>query len=283
MQTDLDEAWTLYQDVVAPAPVERGFVLASCLALWVVAYVADWAAFRLWVPFEATLPAGTLFLFTSLLGTDRGPRLGGRRSTPARSSCSCCCTAWPARTAAATGSPTGGRPATARSCIAGSGLGVVAVVCGTVFGPSLPGADSDGVLDPRASARTTRRASRSARSSTSARGWCTRPPSRCSRCSRRVRAYWRLTSLEEFDGRIWSSSGSFGEADGELPESVPTDVDQRGVRADDHHPALAAIWLPSAYEPRALDIDGTDVRYDEESATLIVDNDVTTATASCTR
>ena len=71
MSTDLDAAWRLYQDVVAPAPVAPGFVLASCFAIWVIAYVADWAAFRLWVPFEATLPAGTLFLFTSLLGAPR--------------------------------------------------------------------------------------------------------------------------------------------------------------------------------------------------------------------
>ena len=47
-------------------------MVASCLALWVVAYIADWAAFRLWVPFEATLPAGTLFLFTALLGEAAG-------------------------------------------------------------------------------------------------------------------------------------------------------------------------------------------------------------------
>ena len=38
--------------------------------------------------------------------------------------------------------------------------------------------------------------------------------------------------------------------------------------------ALAAIWLPAAYEPRAVDAHGVDVRYDEDSATLIVDNDV---------
>ena len=72
MQNDLDSAWSLYQDVVAPTRAEPGFVVASCLAVWVVAFIADWAAFRLWVPFEATLPAGTLFLFTALLGESAG-------------------------------------------------------------------------------------------------------------------------------------------------------------------------------------------------------------------
>ena len=104
--TDLDDAWRLYQDVVAPAPVAPGFVLASCLAIWVVAYVADWAAFRLWVPFEATLPAGTLFLFTRCSARPRGRGWAVALYADRRARRSCSCTAWPARTAAATGSPT---------------------------------------------------------------------------------------------------------------------------------------------------------------------------------
>ena len=70
MRTDLNVAWSTYQEVRAPAPATTGFVLASAFALWFIAFVADWAAFRLWVPFEATLPAGTLFLFTALLNCD---------------------------------------------------------------------------------------------------------------------------------------------------------------------------------------------------------------------
>jgi transglutaminase-like putative cysteine protease len=88
------------------------------------------------------------------------------------------------------------------------------------------------------------------------------------------RSYWRLTSLEEFDGTIWSSSGSFGEADGTLPEAVASDVATSTFEQSFSIDALAAIWLPSAYEPRSLSAPGVDVRYDEESATLIVDNDI---------
>ena len=88
------------------------------------------------------------------------------------------------------------------------------------------------------------------------------------------RSYWRLTSLEEFDGTIWSSSGSFGAADGALPESVEADVATSTFEQSFTISALAAIWLPSAYEPRALSAPGVEVRYDEESSTLIVDNDI---------
>ena len=31
------------------------------------------------------------------------------------------------------------------------------------------------------------------------------------------RAYWRLTALDRFDGRIWSSNQSFSSASGGLP------------------------------------------------------------------
>ena len=92
-----------------------------------------------------------------------------------------------------------------------------------------------------------------------------------------MRSYWRLTSLEEFDGRIWSSSGSFGSADGDSPSRWRPTWPASSFEQSFTISSLAAIWLPSAYEPRALDVDGADVRYDEESATLIVDNDVTTS------
>ena len=75
-----------------------------------------------------------------------------------------------------------------------------------------------------------------------------RRPGRTSRCSRvrsTERAYWRLTSLERFDGRIWSSSGSYGKADGDLPESVDTDVATETRSSSTFAiAALAAIWLP---------------------------------------
>lgn len=271
VRVDLDSAWVLYQDVVAPAPVETGFIVVSSLAIWCVAYIADWAAFRLWVPFEATLPAGTLFLFTALLGADGGRmrsvgvyaaallaflllhRLTRQDNT----------SYWVAEN----------RPAGHRFMLrAGTALGVLAVAAGSVIGPSLPGADSPGVFDPREindhdDPRVTisplvdirsRLVDQSAVEVFQVRA--TRP------------AYWRLTSLERFDGRIWSSSGSYGKADSHLPEAVDLDIPTEGIEQSFSIGALAAIWLPGAYEPRSFDGPGLDVRYDEDSATLIVDN-----------
>ncbi len=276
LQDDLDRAWEVYQDVEAPVAVETGFLVVSALAIWLIAYVADWAAFRLWVPFESTLPAGTLFLFTALLGADpgrawsvalyAGALLGflllHRLARQEGSS------HWVAER----------RAAGHRSLLtAGSALALVAVVAGTVIGPTLPGADSPGVLDPRDldgedDPRVTISPLVDIRSrlveQSQVEVFTVRSP---------ARAYWRLTSLERFDGRIWSSSGSYGEADGSLPESVETDIATATIEQRFAVTALAAIWLPSAYEPRAFAAEEVEARYDEDSGTLIVDSSAETS------
>ncbi|MEO6317990.1 MAG: DUF3488 and transglutaminase-like domain-containing protein [Acidimicrobiales bacterium] len=273
MGSDLGDAWQLYQDVVAPAPAAAGFVVASCFALWCVAFVADWAAFRLWVPFEATLPAGTLFLFTALLGVERGR--GWAVAVYATSLLAFLLLHRMARQDGSSHWVADRRGVGHRSLLtAGAGLVVVAVAAGSVLGPSVPGADSPGVLDPRSLNGNDSRVTISPLVDIRSRlvdqaaieVFTVRSP---------VRSYWRLTSLERFDGTLWSSSGSYGAADGELPESVPTDIATETVDQTFTISSLAAIWLPAAYEPRAIDAEGLDVRYDEDSATLIVDNDVT--------
>ncbi len=271
MQADLDSAWALYQDVVAPAPVETGFIVASSLAIWAVAYVADWAAFRLWVPFEATLPAGTLFLFTALLGADRGR--GWAVAIYAAAMLGFLLVHRLARQDGSSHWVADRRRAGHRSLLtAGTALGVVAVAAGSVIGPSLPGADSPGILDPsdlndREDPRVTISPlvdikSRLVEQST-VEVFQVRATSR---------AYWRLTSLERFDGRIWSSSGSYGKADDDLPRAVDVDIPTDTITQSFSISALAAIWLPGAYEPRSFDGEDLDIRYDEDSATLIVDS-----------
>lgn len=275
MRVDLGDAWVLYQDVRAPAPVARGFVLASCLALWVVAYVADWAAFRLWVPFEATLPASTLFLFTALMGAPRGR--GWAVALYAGALLSFLLVHRMARQDGTAHWVADRRALGTRSLLtAGAGLGVAAVLAGTLIGPAVPGAGSPGILDPRSLRGDNARVTVSPLVDIRSRLVDQRAVEVFTVRSSE-RSYWRLTSLEEFDGTIWSSSGSFGAADGALPESVEADVATSTFEQSFTISALAAIWLPAAYEPRALDAPGAKVRYDEESATLIVDNGITSS------
>jgi hypothetical protein len=65
------DAWRLFGDVVAPAPVVPGFVLAASIGAWWIAFAADTAAFRANAVAEAAFPATTLFVFGSALGAPR--------------------------------------------------------------------------------------------------------------------------------------------------------------------------------------------------------------------
>jgi transglutaminase-like putative cysteine protease len=265
---DLGRSWDLFQDVVAPAPVETGFLVATAVTLWFVAFTADWAAFRLWVPFEATLPAATLFVFGSLLGADEK-----RVSSAAAFAGSVIVfllvhrVLRQGRSVHWVGDADGrGR----RSMVAtGAVLAAVAVVVAGAGGPLLPGAQADAVIDWNPDGPD-RRVTVSPLVDIRTR-LVDQGDVEVFRVRSPQRAYWRMTSLDEFDGRIWSSSGSYGRADGGLDSGVESRAPATEVTQHVTMQALAAIWLPAAYEPAEIDATGADIRYDEVSATLIVD------------
>ena len=66
------------------------------------------------------------------------------------------------------------------------------------------------------------------------------------------RSYWRLTSLDKFDGQVWTSRADYAARPTQLPSlfqsgsSVQESVQQYSIEQ------LGAVWLPAAFEPRSL-------------------------------
>jgi transglutaminase-like putative cysteine protease len=90
--------------------------------------------------------------------------------------------------------------------------------------------------------------------------------------------YWRLTSLDIFDGTAWTSSGKYESADGNLPSKLPDDTVKTVVRQQFTIRALSSLWLPAAYEPQTVVEEGDlNPSYEAESGTLTVGDDRTTA------
>ncbi|MBP7928798.1 MAG: transglutaminase domain-containing protein [Acidimicrobiia bacterium] len=89
-------------------------------------------------------------------------------------------------------------------------------------------------------------------------------------------AYWRLTSLESFDGRQWSHNASYESVDGELNFGVGADVPTEGIDQTFNITNLdrfwadsdtQRFWLPAAYAPTKFDVG--DIRADSASGSVI--------------
>lgn len=276
LDADLSQAWAVFLDVRAPAPPETGFIVALIAAIWIAAFLADWAAFRLWSPGEAIVPASALFIFASLLGADQyrlavtgvfllavfSFQLLHRiaRQTSSRGWIN----ADPAE---------GGRSL----LVAGSSLTLASILLGLVVGPALPGADDPPVIAWReldgngSDARVTLSPMVNIRS---------RLVDQADVEVFTVRAdqpaYWRLTSLDTFDGDIWRSEGDYENVDDALPSGAR---DARAAPSTQSFEiaALDSLWLPAAFEPTRIDAPDLEVVYEQESSTLIVGEDHSTS------
>lgn len=256
-----------FRQVVAPAPVSDGFLVATMLGTAVAAYLADWAAFRIGATFESALPAFALFVFCAYLGTDEHAttslaafsvalllhvavhhaRMQSRVST------------WFASTSASA----------APAILRGTGaIGGVALLAALFIGPNLPGANDKAVLD-----RDGRSGGGGSRTTISPlvdiRGRLVdNSDIEVFTVESDHRTYWRLTSLSNFDGDIWSSNESYRPARGRLPQvQAENGTDVVATQRFDIS-SLASIWLPAAYEPeRVSGVNG--VSYSVDSGSLI--------------
>lgn len=271
----LAEARDAYPEVIAPTEAIPGFLLAAGLALWIAAWFADWTAHRLRAGVEAVAPAAAVFTFCAVLGSgddqvrsavafaasvlaflalQRGEQLDRDQ-------------AWSPDRRLATRALTRGAAVAA----------VVALGAGALVGPLLPGAGSAPALDWRGD-----RGGDGTRVTVSPmvelRGRLVdQSDVEVFRVTSAEPAYWRLTSLDRFDGEIWSSDGEFSPADDDLPSVAPSDLDGGTVTQAIEIEALSAIWVPAAFEAISVRSSEQALRWDPDSSTLIVDSESPTS------
>lgn len=266
----LVEARSRFDEITAPSPVLAGFQLVSALALWAAVWFADWAAFRLRATVEAIAPATVLFVFGALLGA-------GNQRVSSAAIFAAAVLAFVAchRSLRAQEDqlwlgpdPQRGPHATLR---AGIGLALASLALGVVIGPRLPGSAADAVVDWRgrsgvAGDRTTVSPIVDLR-----KRLVDQSDEVLFTVQTDRRAYLRLTALDRFDGRLWTSDGQFGQAGRQLPSSGPGLERTRRIQAEINIVALDAIWAPVAFEARSIPRATGPLRWDAESSTLIVD------------
>jgi transglutaminase-like putative cysteine protease len=270
---ELAQAAEEFRRVVAPAPTIVGFRLGSVLGTAIAAFLADWAAFRMRSLFEAAIPSFTLFLFSAILGAERWHGLSVAAYLIAlllflalqHARLQGTSTSWFASRSS------GG---TSSLLQVGGVLGSCVVLSALILGPNLPWADDPPVVKWRNSQRPGPGNRTTVSPLVDIRGRLVDQSTiEVFSVTSNQRSYWRLTSLDQFDGDIWSSNSSYRPSSGDLPDGYVSRAPTS--RASQHYVIgpLASIWLPAAFEPvRITGADGAS--YNADSASLISSQDV---------
>jgi transglutaminase-like putative cysteine protease len=274
--TALASARDSFAVVKAPAAALPGFVLATVLALGITAFMADWAAFRLQATFEALIPTFTLFLFTAALGNARYRT--GAVAIFVAAVLTFLVVHGLARSNRA-GAWFGGRPGNGpRSLVVyAAALGAAAIVTGLVVGPHIPSATDPPLLHykNRAPAGPSTRATVSPLVDIRGR-LVDQSGTEVFTVESPTKAYWRLTSLDTFDGSIWSSNDTYRPTRGTIATDEPlrSDLPIKVVEQKFSVRDLVSIWLPAAFRPDRIR-ELRDVSYNRDTASLITPSDTT--------
>ena len=275
--TDISLAWEQFQSVSAPAVATAPFLLLLAVVMWIVPFLSDWAAFRLQSPAESLIPGFAVFVFGAFFATSQMQIVSTAFLVSAamlvillhRSSATARVGAWLGEGAARRG----------QSSLVRVGVGILAVtmIGGVTVAQALPGYDEPPFenFDP-----TTWDDSEPPRVVLSPlvdiqSRLVDQPNVEVFSVQSPTRDYWRLTSLDVFDGQIWRSRGSFEGADGGLDSNLPNGTTVQTIEQTFDIAALGQIWLPAAYEPTdVLDApEDIELEYEPDSGTLIVNRE----------
>jgi len=275
--TDLELAWDQFQTVTTPTEATAPFLLLIAIVMWVVAFLADWAAFRLRAPAEALLPGVAVFIFGAFFAAEQSRVLTTTLLVAAsllfvllhRLGEASMAGAW-----LGTGAAQRGQASMLRVGLAAL---FVTLVGGVSLAQLLPGYNEPGIVDPSEwddpeEPRVVLSPLVDIRSRL-----INQPDVEVFTVESGVKDYWRITSLDVFDGRIWRSRGSFEDAAGPLDTDLPDGTSFEAVTQTFDINRLGEIWLPAAYEPAEVlsAPDDIELEYEPQSGTLIVNRKTT--------
>jgi len=271
---DLQDAQSVFETLKAPVPAVTGFLVVASVAFWIVAAGADWAAFRVRAPGQALVPAVTVLVFVSLLGIEDG-RV---RSTAALLVCGLLFVLShrsAERASAGTWLDEGPNRGFTAIMSAGLVVGMIASLVGVLGGPLVPGANEEPLVELGEASRESNKPLEVISPLVQIQ------PRLIDQSDVELftvesdgRAWWRIASLDEFDGSLWRSQGKFSAADSSLPVSYPSSLPSSSIIQTFDLRGLDVLWMPAAYLPTGFDnLSESGVNYEAESATLIVDSD----------
>jgi len=258
---------------VAPAPAFASLMTAGVIAVWAAGTAAHALGVRSRSAVLPLLPPAALLAFTGVV-TEEGPRPGYVLAFLA--------VAFALLFAEALHRVTAWGPALqgVRRRAAGGGgarwarwLGVAAATTAMLLPGVLPGFRSGPVLRlHRPGARVAISPIVDIRPSL-----LRNPPANLFSVETDRASYWRMLTLDRFDGRIWTASDLYAEDGEEIQEPLdplvgPQAPEDVVVEQSFEIDQLSTPWLPAAYRPAFAAISDLSSRWDEESAIIATDD-----------
>ena len=280
---DLEQAWTDFGELSPPVVPVNGFTVSAMAAVWLLAFFSDWTAMRMRALFEPMVLPIVAIGFVGLVGDDEHRMLTIGLFTAALLLFAAIHRV-AARTAGAAWLGGEGRASSGRRALLGGSAAIAAVaLAGAIAAGPVLGSDEDPLVDLTEAVERGRRSSGRVVISplVDIRGRLVNQADTVMfRVEAEERSYWRLTSLDQFDGQVWTSRAEYAARPTQLPSllqsgsSVQESVQRFSIEQ------LGAVWLPAAFEPRSLVLatggtsnGGTsngDISYEPSSSTLIV-------------
>lgn len=262
---DVAAAWHSFADSVPPVDPAKGFLVAAVLAIWIAGTLADGFAFHVRAGVEALLPSALVFVFVSGLAAERLRLLTAVLWLVAALAFGVLHRNL--RQLTAGGWLTRHRRGVASSNLAvGGALGLVVLLVTLLVAPSLPGYGAEPLINPK---------------SGSGGGTVISPfvqikgrlvnqsNTEVFTAKSSEKTYWRLTALETYSNEQWSSTRSYGAADGLLGGGISARYTRTVSQTITLSNELDSPWLPAAYALQRVDpATAKTVRYDKESSSL---------------
>ena len=272
LSEDFREAWDALGTSQVPVPAHTGLVVVAAAVAWLIPVLADWAAFRVGVRGEALAPAGIVLVLISLFGTAEGPIL-----YPALTVTCAVAFGLAHHRTRSQARPEAGRPEhlwlrRPRGLLAGA----LAVLGGTLLTAALLPVLSDGplrtLLDPDTAPPGGGRKVVLSPLVALPGQLLQNPEQELFTVRSSQRAYWRLTALGDFDGTVWSLDEVTGTATDALTSLATTTGPITEIAQTYRIGALAAVWLPAAYQPVGFEAGTTSfgASFEPVSSTLLV-------------
>jgi transglutaminase-like putative cysteine protease len=268
---DLRTGLTALRTAVPPTDVTPGLLLLAVGGTWICAHTAEWMAFRVGSTIQALMPPFALFLVSAALGVPRHRTITTLTFVVGALVFVLLQSGELLARGASWLSVANRRPRALEVAAAGLPLVLVATTAAMVVGPRVPGARAAALLDWKGVSR-----GNPARQTISPlvdmKPRLTRSPDiELFNVRADAPAYWRLTALDAFDGRTWTSVGTYRVARGRLPTDAGRQVASITDTQSFTIEGLDSFWLPAAFRPSRISLSGARVHPD--SLTLLTDRD----------